>query len=79
MKRMRMLFVLMGLALCCWLVWRQARRPADADAGQDQRAMDAWQESIRLDSRTDYRTAPTTTPPELAEEEARQRPQEGRN
>lgn len=78
MKRMRTFFALMGLALCCWLVWRQSRQSTAGSSVRDQRALDTWQESIRLDPRTNYREK-RITPPELAAEEARQRPQEGRN
>lgn len=79
MKRMSAFIIFVGLALCCWLIWRQTRKAELADATREQRAVDSWQDSIRLDQRTDYRTAREATPPGLVEEEARQRPQEGRN
>lgn len=79
MKRMRILVLLIGLAGCCWLVWRHNRNMEISNAAQDQRAFDAWQKSIKLDTRTNYDSVTKPTPPELAAEETRQRPEEGRN
>jgi len=79
MKRMRTLILFIGLAGCCWLVWRHVRNTEISHAAQDQRAFDAWQKSIQLDNRTTYDSEPKSTPPELAAEETRQQPEEGRN
>jgi hypothetical protein len=76
---MRTFLILVGLALCCWLIWRHARKADLPNTMRDQQAIDSWQGSIQLDRRTDYNASREPTPPELAAEEARQRPQEGRN
>jgi hypothetical protein len=78
MNRMRLPFILLlGLTVCCWLIWRQSRRAAPFSDARDQRALDAWQESISLDPSTDYSSG--RTPPELQEAESHQKPQEERN
>ena len=79
MKRMRILVLLIGLAGCCWLVWRHNRNIVISNVAQDQRAFDAWQKSIKLDTSANYDSDPKSTPRELAAEETRQRPEEGRN
>ncbi len=68
--------LLVGLAVSGWLVHRHWRRTVPPAVRATPPAVDTWQRSIRLDSRTDY-TDPLRE--KLRREEERQRPQEGRN
>ncbi len=91
MKRMHLLIAfLLGFALCGVLALRHAIRTAvtvppvsDLPAPPTkQQPMDAWQASIKPDTRTDYTPDPVATKrlmEKLRQEELRQRPQEGRN
>jgi hypothetical protein len=80
-----------GLTVCGWLVLRHAVRtageaPSDAGSGlpapRRKPAADRWQDSIRVDTRTDYapdREALKRMEEKLRQEELRQKPWEGRN
>jgi hypothetical protein len=94
MKRMHLIIavVVVALALAGWLAVRHAVRTAvtvppvsDLPAPPKKKAsqpMDAWQGSIKAESRTDYAPDPAAKArlmEKLRQEELRQRPQEGRN
>lgn len=94
MKRMHLIIavVVVAFALAGLLAVRHAVRTAvtvppvsDLPAPPKKKAsqpMDAWQGSIKADSRTDYAPDPAAKArlmEKLRQEELRQRPQEGRN
>lgn len=66
--------LLAGLLVCGCLVYRQHQRPPATMAATAQRPADAWPQGIALTSieNPDWRE-------KLRREEAKQRPQEGRN
>lgn len=88
MKKMIVVIIcfVAGLAVCSALLRRHYHRTRSAPPAhsrvEDIRALDAWQNGIQLDSGTTYGTDPAAKERLLEilhREEARQRPQEGRN
>ena len=86
MKKMSILILtLVGLAACALFVRRQARRtPARGTppVATEFKATNDWQQSIRVDTRTDYTVDDATRQrlrEKLQREAQKQHPQEGRN
>ncbi len=91
MKRLHVIIgaLVVGLALCGWLVLRHVVRTtakvpsvSDLPSPPASKPMDVWQAGIKPDTRTDYTPDPAATKrlmKKLRQEELRQRPQEGRN
>ena len=86
MRKMSILLpLIMGLIACLWLVRRQTRStpaPRTPAAATEFKAVNDWQQTIRVDTRTDYHLDEATRQrlrEKLGREEAKQRPQEGRN
>ncbi|MCB1103393.1 MAG: hypothetical protein H7A44_08525 [Opitutaceae bacterium] len=80
--KMLLLILILGLALCGYLVRRQKPAAPAVDTRQTDQAVNQWQGAITLDLEADYSQADPADRrmvETLRSDAARQKPEEGRN